>query len=449
MITRVDARGEPVNGASEAAIALYEKALAELQCYRGDPLATIDEAVAESPGFVMGHCFRAYLHALTTEAQAMAEARVSLDAAAQLQTNARERRHLVVLRQFLQGSWEGAIAGLENVLIDFPRDALALQALHLCDFYIGDARNLRDHVARVLPEWSTDDSGYHALLGMYAFGLEETGDYARAEETGRRALDLNPRDVWAQHAVAHVMEMQGRQQDGIEWMSGRRRFWAEDSFFAVHNWWHLALFHLDLDQAGQVLSLYDGPIRGGRSRVVLDLVDASALLWRLHLRGLNVGERWQELADSWTPLASDGFYAFNDAHAMMAFIADGRDKAADDLLTAQQQAIAGSSGNARMTWEVGYPLCSALRAFGRGDYATCISLLRPIRSRLNRFGGSHAQRDVFDLTLMEAAKREGHYSLLRQLANERVEAKPSSPLNRRYRQDAARWAAQAAGIAAI
>lgn len=449
MITRVDARGEPLNGASEEAVALYEKALSELQCYRGDPVATIDQAIADSPDFVMAHCFRAYIHALSTEAQAVPEVQASFAAAVELKTNARERRHLVALRQFLEGSWEGAIAALEDVLTDHPRDALAVQAIHLADFYVGDARNLRDHVARVLPEWSADDPGYHALLGMYAFGLEEGGDYRRAEEVGRQALDLDPRDAWAQHAVAHVMEMQGRPLDGIDWMTGREAFWAKDNFFAVHNWWHLALFHLDLDQHERVLALYDGAVRREPSLVVLDLVDASALLWRLHLRGIDVGDRWRELADSWEPLAADGFYGFNDAHAMMAFVADGRDKAADALLAAQQQAITGSTGNARMTWEVGYPVCAALRAFGRGDYVTCIGLLRPLRSRCHRFGGSHAQRDVFDLTLIEAARRDRHYALLRALANERIERKPQSPLNRRYRQEAARWAAEVGGIGAL
>jgi tetratricopeptide (TPR) repeat protein len=449
MTTRVDARGEPANGASDMAVTLYEQALAELQCYSGDPLATLDRAIADSPEFVMAHCFRAYVHVLSTEAGAMAEARVSFHLAAGLRGNARERRHLVALRQFMEGSWEGAISALEDVLTDYPRDALAVQALHLSNFYVGDARNLRDQVARVLPEWSSDDPGYHALLGMYAFGLEECGDYRRAEETGRWAIDLNPRDAWAQHAVAHVMEMQGRQQDGIDWMAGRRPFWAEDNFFAVHNWWHLALFHLDLDQVDRVLALYDDAVRAAQSHIVLDLIDASALLWRLHLRGVDVGTRWRELADCWEPLAADGFYAFNDAHAMMAFVADGRDKAVEALLSAQQLAMSGSNGNARMTSEIGYPLCAALRAFSRGDYATCIGLLRPLRSRLNRFGGSHAQRDVFDLTLIEAARRDNHYALLRALANERIGMKPESPLNRRYRQIAARCSAEAVGIAVI
>ncbi len=449
MMTSVDARGEPVSGASDTAITLYEKALAQFQCYQGDPVATIESAIADSPAFVMAHCLRAYLFALATEVEAMTEARSSFEAAEVLNTSARERRHLAAIAEFLNGNWERAITALEDILIDSPRDALALQVVHLSDFYTGDARSLRDHVARVLPEWSPDDPGYHALLGMYAFGLEECGDYGRAEEVGRRAIELNPQDAWAQHAVAHVMEMQGRQADGIDWMRGRERYWADDSFFAIHNWWHLALYHLDLDQIDEVLALYDGPIRKDRSQVMLDLLDASALLWRLHLRGADVGGRWKELADCWEPLAEDGFYAFNDAHAMMAFMADGRDKAAEAILTAQSKAMAGNASNAMMTNQIGHPVCNALRAFGRDDYATCVDLLRPLRSRLNRFGGSHAQRDIFDLTLLEAAKRDGQLALVRELANERVELKPSSPLNQRYREDAARRLAEISGAAVV
>ena len=133
---------------------------------------------------------------------------------------------------------------------------------------------LRDRIARALPQWSADQPGYHVLLGMYAFGLEETGDYVRAEKQGRTAVELNPRDGWAQHAVAHVMEMQGRQREGIAWMSANPDAWATDSFFQVHNWWHLALYYLELGEVEEVLRLFDGPIHGSRSNLVLDMIDA-------------------------------------------------------------------------------------------------------------------------------------------------------------------------------
>src|SRR5262249_42705803 len=152
------------------------------------------------------------------------------------------------------------------------------------DFLLGDSRMLRDRIGRALPAWSEGMDDYHAILGMHAFGLEETGLYDRAEAAGRRAIELEPRNGWAQHAVAHVLEMQDRRVDGIAWMRADADAWTRDSFFAVHNWWHLSLFHLGLGDVDEVLKLYDGPIWGHRSNMAFDMVDAAALLWRLQLR---------------------------------------------------------------------------------------------------------------------------------------------------------------------
>ena len=155
---------------------------------------------------------------------------------------------------------------------------------------------LRDRVAQVLPHWDASMPGYGYVLGMYAFGLEETALYSRAEDIGRRALEINPRDPWAVHAVTHVMEMQGRLRDGIEWLTAREKDWAPNNGFAFHNWWHLALFHLDAGDIARVLELYDRRIRPAPSQVPLEMIDASAMLWRLELRGIDVGARWQQLA---------------------------------------------------------------------------------------------------------------------------------------------------------
>lgn len=275
--------------------------------------------------------------------------------------------------------------------------------------------------------------GYHALLGMHAFGLEETGDYASAEASGRAAIEIEPRDGWAQHAVAHVMEMQGRQADGVAWMRANPDAWSRESFFAVHNWWHLALFHLDLGETDEVLRLYDGPIDGKNSSIVLEMIDHSALLWRLHLRGVDVAARWAKVADRWEPFASAGNYAFNDVHAMMAFIGANRTAAARSVLEAQLRAMNAPGDNAAFTREVGFPVALALKAFGEGDYAECVSLLRPLAPIAHRFGGSHAQRDILDLTLIEAALRDGQHSFASALIEQRSAVKPSSPHNRKLR----------------
>jgi hypothetical protein len=208
--------------------------------------------------------------------------------------------------------------------------------------------------------------------------------------------------------------------------------WSRDSFFAVHNWWHLALYHLELGEIDDVLTLFDGPIYGGRSRVILDMIDASAMLWRLHLRGVDLGNRWDAVADAWEPVAGAGLYAFNDAHAMMAFVGAGRRQSAKRVLAAQSDAMRRAGDNVVFTREVGYPVTVAIQAFGEGNYAETVRQLRSVRNIAHRFGGSHAQRDVLDLTLIEAALRSGQQALAAALSAERAAMKPKSPLARLF-----------------
>ncbi|MBK8738336.1 MAG: tetratricopeptide repeat protein [Betaproteobacteria bacterium] len=438
-----DSHGLTLSGADATSLEHYGRALHQFQCYIEDPVASVDAALARSPDFVMAHVLKAYLNLLGTEPQAIAVARDSLAAAARCDGTAHERGHLEAVGHLVQGRWHQAGRVLEDVAVDHPRDIVALQSGHLVDFYTGNSRMLRDRIARALSAWSPDMPGYHAMLGMHAFGLEEAGDYARAESQGRRGVELEPRNGWAQHAVAHVLEMQSRQRDGIAWMRANPDAWSKDSFFQVHLWWHLALYHLELGEIDDVLALFDGPIHGARSPLALDMIDASALLWRLHLRGIGVGGRWQTVADGWMPFASAGNYVFNDVHAVMAFVGAGRQKAVDAVLAAQQAAMAGADDNAAFTREVGHPVTLALLAFGRGDYPETVSRLRAVREIAHRFGGSHAQRDVLDLTLIEAALRSGQAALATALCAERLENRPESPLSRQFvlRTQALRMAA--------
>jgi hypothetical protein len=146
---------------------------------------------------------------------------------------------------------------------------------------------------------------------------------------------------------------------------------------------------------------------------------------------VDVSDRWQALADRWTPFAGAGNYAFNDLHAMIAFVAADRGEAQQEVLRAQLQAMEGDADNALFTRDVGHPAARAVQAFGRGDFATAAALLRGIRHHAHRFGGSHAQRDLIDLTLLEAALRGGDAALARGLTAERVALRPRSPFARR------------------
>ncbi len=421
-----DSLGLALSGANDASLQAFQQAQDEFKCFVGDPAATVEQALAASPGMTMAWLLKAWLYLLGTEPAGVAVARAACDAARALAATARERGHLEAVSLLAHGHWYEAGRVLEDLSLEYPRDLLALQAGHQIDYFTGDSRMLRDRIARALPSWQSGQHGYHAVLGMYAFGLEETGDYAAAEKHGRAAVELEPRDSWAWHSVAHVLEMKNQPVAGIEWLQPNAAIWSEGSFLAVHNWWHLALFHLELGRADEVLRLYDKAIGGAGSSLMLDMVDASAMLWRLQLRGIDVGERWQPLADRWQAALAPGQYAFNDMHAMMAFAGAGRGNAQQAVLEAQREALAGDQDNAVFTREAGAAATLAVQAFAAGEFERCAQLLRRIRSRASRFGGSHAQRDVIDLTLLEAAARGGQEALASALAFERLCLRPRS-----------------------
>ena len=428
-----DARGVPTSATNPKSLEILETAIRQFQCYRGDAVETIDRALADDPDFVAGHIFRAEMHAMLWEKTVLPEVEAELNRLTELADRAteRERAHIAAIADWAAGDWDGMSARLDRIVADEPRDVVALQVGHLSDFFLGNRDNLRGRVARALPAYTGDDPGYGFLHGMAAFGLEECGDYGAAEDAGRRAIDLEPDDCWAQHALCHVMEMQARQHEGIAFMEGRQAHWAQDdNAFAFHNWWHVSLFNLDNDRFDRALEIYDAAIRPEASEVQLEMLDAAALLWRLRLRGIDTGDRYEKLAATYEALAEHGFYAFNDMHAAMAYVATGRDKAADALERAVAEVAQGRGSNAHMTREVGLPIVRAIRAFGAERYGEAVDLLMPVRYRAQAFGGSHAQRDIVHRTLIEAAIRAGQHGLAQALANERISLKPDCPFSR-------------------
>ena len=435
---KTDCYGAPVSEQAWAAIEGLNGAQRNFRGYFGDPLAEVDAVLAAYPDFVMAHCFRGGLFATSSEAGCVAEIKKSLRAIERnwAAANDRERGHYAALSAWASGEFHDAANKYGQIAARFPRDAIALQFAHLCDFLNGHATQLRDRVAGVLPQWREDEEGYGYLLGMHAFGLEETGDYARAEETGRKAIALNPADSWAVHAVAHVMEMQGRHEHGAEWLGRGVDHWAPENFFAFHNFWHLALFHLETDDHAGVLELYDRHIRTPGSTVAMELVDAAALLWRLHLRGVDVGDRWTAVSEAFDAEDPGGYYAFNDMHAVMAHLAADRSFAAEKRMARLTEASKGFDTNAMMTRRVGQAATEGMVSFFHGDYGRAVSSLMSVRAVSHLFGGSNAQRDILGLTLVEAAIRNRQSGLAVALASERLGLKPDSPPNRRFLQRA-------------
>jgi hypothetical protein len=369
------------------------------------------------------------------ERRFMRDAHATLEAgrAAIEQGNARERALAEAARRLVAGEWHAAGRALDEILVEHPRDILALQVAHVFDFFRGDALNLRNRVSRVLPSWSASVPGYAYVLGMHAFGFEECNQYPEAERAGRTAVELSGDDCWAVHAVAHVMEMQGRMEEGFAWYEATRAAWnGADNGFAYHNAWHMALYRMDAGDYGYGLQVFDERFGAG-TETALARIDATALLWRLMLEGADVGARFARVADEWerTLAGEGGFYAFNDFHATLALAASGRAQALARVGSALARSAMAGDDNARMAREVALPAGEAAIAYAQGRYDEAARRIAAMRDGASAFGGSHAQRDLLTLTLIHAARRAGQANLARHYAGERLVHKPASAWGRR------------------
>jgi tetratricopeptide (TPR) repeat protein len=353
--------------------------------------------------------------------------------------NERERKHVAALAAWLNEDLTGATNAWEAILAEHPRDALALRLAHYMHFYLGPSEAMRSSIARVLDAWDESAPSYGFVLGMAAFAHEETGDYAAGERFGREAVERNPKDTWAVHAVAHVMEMQGRHAEGIDWLTGLEEHWTTAHNFRFHVWWHRALYHLERSETDAVLTLYDERIRGEEpdSDDYLDLTNGIALLWRLEALGIDVGGRWAELGEKSAGRAHDHLLVFADEHYIMALTATGRDDEAADML-GRMEALARTSKatEAEVTRLVGLPLARGIVAYQAGDYAGAADALAPVADEVWRIGGSNAQRDLFAQLLIHAELKAGRFESVRDRLAARTAARPASAASWRWLADA-------------
>jgi hypothetical protein len=320
-------------------------------------------------------------------------------------SDARLSAYAVGLQGWLQGNPRAAIHAMEQVISENPMDAMAIKISHAIRFMLGDADGMRRSLARVVSVY-TDGVPYAGFIkGCYAFALEETGDYAGAEGMGRRAVELEPHDAWGRHAVAHVYEMTGQAQTGLQWLSDQRQ-WAHCNNFSFHMHWHVALFQLELGQTGEALQLYDDAIRQQKTDDFRDIANAASLLQRIELDGFSVGNRWEELADIAERRIGDRQLVFADLHYLIALLGAGRFSSAASLAVGLLDSR-DPSHNSALSSDLGGPLAAGLVAFKAGRMAEASALLEPLHHRMQAIGGSHAQRDVFAQIRLEALVRSG------------------------------------------
>jgi len=432
-----DAQGHHLLGATEAAVTAYDQAVRAFNLVHGDAPGLFDTARQAAPDFAMAYLGKAWVFALANDPGLMTQAKALVESARPLRLNEREQAHLVALTHLVEGSRVAAVAVLDRHLMRYPFDLVAHQGAAISDGFLGRFHWVRDRSARALPLWSKDQRGYGTLLAMHGFGLEEAGDYTKAEDESRAAAELEPLSFWPHHTVAHVMEMTGRPEDGLGWMAAREALWSTPGHMnQVHIWWHKSLFHLELGQYDAALALYDGPMRSTQRPVSLSLTNATALLWRLDTLGCDTGDRWRDLAALWEGHADGKCLVFGDIHAAMAELRSGQEALVERRLAAMRETAASSVEAAGLYRTVGVPIVEGLAAFHRGAWAEAVELLLPVRVDLWQIGGSYAQRDVVDWTLTEAAVRAGQRDVAVSLTYERLATRPRSAPNRRFLQRA-------------
>lgn len=414
--------------APEAASALRQ-AIAESLEHRLSAMDHVKAALEADPEFVMGLAVRASMmmqigsNAVHPKiAETLAKANKHAAGATR-----REQMHLAALEQWLSGNLGRATGIWQDIIDECPSDILALRLHHNGSFWTGNRDSLAKGPLQVFGKLGEDSPASGFVMGMCAFGLEESGDYEQAESFGRKAVERNENDLWALHAVAHVLEMQCRHNEGRALLDKPYGTWSDRNPFKDHLWWHSALFSLEAGDTAKVLELYDREVRVDETGFYLDVQNAASLLKRLELVGVDVGERWEELADLAQSRTGDHVMPFTDAHFMLALCGAGRFDAARNYL-ASLKSFSGKQESqvADVTRRINVPLCEGLLAYAEGRYGDAADQLYAIRDDLSPMGASHAQRDIFQQIMIDAVMQAGRNEFARTLLEKRHAARPGS-----------------------
>ncbi|MEM7733805.1 MAG: tetratricopeptide repeat protein [Pseudomonadota bacterium] len=364
-----------------------------------------------SPDYAMAHAAKGLfsmmmgkreLYATAKEAHDNAQKALALGGA-----TIREQSWCAALECWIDGRPLQAIACIEAALRDNPADTMSMKVSHAIRFMVGDNHGMRRSVERVIDAHDEDHALRGYAMGCLSFAQEETGDYHLAEASGIEALRFAPDDAWGMHSVTHVYDMTHRTKAGIDLIENNPGAWGHCNNFRYHVWWHKALLLLDQREFDLVLNLYDTQIREEKTDDYRDFSNASSLLLRLELEGVDVGTRWAELADLAESRSGDGCLVFADLHYMLALAGDNRPDAAARLTARVAQSAKEDNDQGLVMKNPGLAAAEGLAAFGEGQYDLAFACLRAAQPAFQIMGGSHAQRDVFERVTIDAGLRAG------------------------------------------
>jgi tetratricopeptide (TPR) repeat protein len=434
-----DLHGLPITTVSAKAAAAFDRTLLAYFKYQADTPKHLAAALEADEDFALGQILRGYFMLLAFNQTQLAAAREAARAARKTieGATARERQHLAALEAWIGGDLERALEIWEQILAEHPVDVLAFRLAHFNNFWLGRPEAMRASIDRVESKWGAGLPGYGTLLACKCFAYEECGEYALAEPAGRKAVEIDPEDLWGTHALAHVMEMQGRTVEGIAFLGEMERHWAAANNLAHHLWWHRALYHYERREFEAVLDLYDrrfrnlaSPLTQAQPDLYIDVQNAASMLFRLERQGIDVADRWVELADKAEARIGDCRSAFTLPHWMLALAACGRYAAGNRMLQAMREFGDGRETLAPIVRDIAVPICEAVLAHRTGNSGRAVDLMRPVLETMHRLGGSHAQQDVLAQLFLDAALRANRADDLRRVLVRAARDKPL-PLEQR------------------
>jgi tetratricopeptide (TPR) repeat protein len=409
-----DLHGLVLSTESAAAAEAFDRTVLAYLRFRTDVAVHLRATLAADPGFALAHCLKGCFAMLSQKRANLGAAADAERAAAGLGAldTPREQAHVAALGAWIAGDLDRALAIWEHILAEHPTDVLALRLTHFNCFWLGRPQRMLQSIGTAWGHWHEELPAYGLAMSCHAFSLEECGDYARAEHAGRRAVEIEPADLWGVHAVAHVLQTQHRLDETITWLDAAEAVFSGANNIVHHLDWHRALCHLERGQLDAVMLLYDRRIRNLESPLVmaqpdfyLDIMNAASLLWLLEAKGVDVGQRWDEIADQAEARLGDCQSTFALPHLMMALAATGRHGAAERMLQALQ--ICGDDGmaTARIVRSIAAPVCEAVWMYRRGEYKLVGKLMQPVHTELHELGGSHVQQRVLQRLLVDANAR--------------------------------------------
>ncbi len=421
---KTDICNAPITLSADSSVSEWNGMIRAFLAHKAATPQHLGAVLEAEPGFAMGHAARGLFSLMMGRAemwQVAEDARTAAHAArAQGDVTPREEGWIEALDCWLADSPTGAIAALERILDALPQDTLTAKTSHAIRFILGDAAGMRASIQRVLPAHDCNHPLRGYVMGCHAFTLEETGDYAAAELAGRAGLTYAPDDAWGLHAVAHVHDMRAEPDAGITLIEDHASAWDGSNNFRYHVWWHKALLHLDRGERDVALALYDSQIRADKTDDYRDIANATSLLMRLELEGMDVGARWNELGALAENRIDDGCVVFADLHYQLALAGASKGDAAKQMSARFARDARQTGDMAERVADPGLAALAGLNAFAEGRYGDAFVQLANARPKIQTIGGSHAQRDVFERITIDAGLRAGHFDGAEQVLQERL-----------------------------